>query len=70
MSSDMTQVSELRADELLRQGLDTALAGELRELARRSIEANVFYEDWMLLPALRLLRGTSDIRLVCVRNSA
>jgi len=70
MSSDMAQVSELRGDGLLRLGLDTALAGELRELARRSIEANVFYEDWMLLPALRLLRGTSDIRLVCVRNSA
>jgi hypothetical protein len=66
----MTQVSELRADDFLRLGRETALADELRDLARCSIEPNVFYEDWMLLPALRLLCGTSDIRLICVRNDA
>ncbi len=66
----MTEVSERGADDFLRLDRETPLAGELRDLARRSIEPNVFYEDWMLLPALRLLRGTADVRLVCVRNSA
>ncbi len=37
---------------------------ELQKLASSAIEPNVFYEPCMLVPAMRWLAGTSDIRLV------
>jgi CelD/BcsL family acetyltransferase involved in cellulose biosynthesis len=66
----MTEVIELRPDDFLRLSRETRLADELQQLVRGSTEPNVFYEDWMLLPALRLLRATADVRLVCIRISA
>jgi len=65
----MTEVIEVRAGDFVRLAQETQLADELRQLAQRSMEANVFYEDWMLLPALRLLQAAADLRMVCVRNS-
>lgn len=50
-----------RADELL------ALADEWDNLCRSATEPNIFYEPWMLLPALEHL-STEPVRLVLVRN--
>lgn len=35
-------------------------------LAAQTIEPNVFYEPWMLLPAMRHLRGKTDLHLILV----
>lgn len=52
-----------RADELL------ALADEWDALSRSATEPNIFYERWMLLPALNRL-ATEPIRIVLVWDNA
>jgi CelD/BcsL family acetyltransferase involved in cellulose biosynthesis len=63
-----TTVAEFKAEDFLRLCRDDGLESELRALVLRAVEENVFYEEWMLLPALRGMRGEADIRLICVRN--
>lgn len=43
-----------------------AYAGALDELVREAVEPNVFYEPWMLVPALQAFGGEGDIRVALV----
>jgi CelD/BcsL family acetyltransferase involved in cellulose biosynthesis len=64
----MSTVSEYTADEFMRFCGESSAMSDLCDLVRRSGETNVFFEEWMLLPALRCVRRQSDVRLVCVRG--
>jgi CelD/BcsL family acetyltransferase involved in cellulose biosynthesis len=50
-------------------GAIRALEREWQELSAGAVEANVFFEDWMLIPALEHLRGKERVRLVVARVS-
>lgn len=65
----MSTVSEFTADEFMRLCRESAMTSDLCDLVRRSGETNIFFEEWMLLPALDSMRRQSDVRLVCVRGT-
>lgn len=58
------EVRVLRTESELRQ-----FSGELADLAAHAIEPNVFYEPWVLLPAIPALGAGHELRFVLIRRA-
>lgn len=62
--------SPLRLEVLSDQAAISAIRDQLETLCEDLSEPNVFYEPWMLFPALRQLGGGQEFRFLCLYETA